>query len=747
MRGVSSALMILLSCTITVQGAQDVWAYPCKLTDTYNSDCVCRWHGITEDNEYGDDIYVIPEALLIGAPPSEYSAVTITTDHWIEVGFPGPLSDGSGPDLVVQEMGRMGESALVLLSNGRGRTYPIGIATALDTSGQLPTDCTFDLQGLNPGFAPTAVRIVSQGLGGESPGFDVASVRARIEVDTTRPHLPIPCNGAQGVSPDASLQWQNTLQNDQIGLYVGQDPELMNDPNQPFAVLPGDANSFTPSTQWTLGETYFWRVASINTGDPNHPAMSDIWRFTVTDSVILDDFESYQSPSDLQTTWYYVSMTLYLAQCRMGEPVYAGCQSANLQFATPSNAPSYLYYDYDTDQDWAQAGPTHLEFLVQGKEDYGTPHRLYCWINDHHPRAPVYCINDPNQLNDGQWHRVRIPLSEFVGVDLTQIRQIGIGLESADPTGSLIQFGLIYIDDLRLYRGPASLAFTGDLNRDKHLTYEDVGLFAEAWCRDTHSPLAISEPNDPLCRFSFDGNLNDAMNRVRASSHGLITYPAGYLGEAVSFDEPNATVDLLKEDIEDVIHDLKTGITIAFWQLGTDSSHRNDTLMCSNYIYAQQEPQLAISLGLWNEPEQLNWICGTPWNPANRLEALHQVRNEWTGQWNHWVFTKDFRTGLMTVYLNGRLHSQHQGLPGSLSPNLTLTLGAGWYGYYDGQLDEFRLYDYALNEKEAAYLATQGTGQSPIPVLLPWDFNHDGSVNLLDFAILAQEWELAHGTN
>jgi hypothetical protein len=107
----------------------------------------------------------------------------------------------------------------------------------------------------------------------------------------------------------------------------------------------------------------------------------------------------------------------------------------------------------------------------------------------------------------------------------------------------------------------------------------------------------------------------------------------------------------------------------------------------------------------------------------------------------------------MEIYLNGELYDRRTGTgtpitdTGSPTPNAALggpitsfEIGTGWYGRYDGLIDDFRLYDYALSPAEIAHVATRGTGILPQPPDSPADLNSDGVVNFRDLALLATQW-------
>jgi RNA polymerase sigma factor (sigma-70 family) len=86
------------------------------------------------------------------------------------------------------------------------------------------------------------------------------------------------------------------------------------------------------------------------------------------------------------------------------------------------------------------------------------------------------------------------------------------------------------------------------------------------------------------------------------------------------------------------------------------------------------------------------------------------VQQEETGQWRHVAFTHQGRT--TRLYLDGRLvREQNSGVPrGAGTTESPLTIGAAVHGtdvshYFDGAVDEVRLYDRALTGPEVAALA------------------------------------------
>jgi hypothetical protein len=94
----------------------------------------------------------------------------------------------------------------------------------------------------------------------------------------------------------------------------------------------------------------------------------------------------------------------------------------------------------------------------------------------------------------------------------------------------------------------------------------------------------------------------------------------------------------------------------------------------------------------------------------------------------------------MQIFLNGRLLDKRTGAKSPILGVDSFIIGSGWYAGFDGLIDDFRIYDYALSQPEVAYIATNGTGIFDQPLMSPADVFTDEQINFKDFAILANNW-------
>ena len=109
----SLSLLLCALCVNQATLASDAqWQYPCRISNLSNLECDC-WNAIDRSGNFppggAEDFLIDPKVYLVNAPPTQKSAITITTDRWIEVAFSGPIVDGEGADIRIREEGQMGD--------------------------------------------------------------------------------------------------------------------------------------------------------------------------------------------------------------------------------------------------------------------------------------------------------------------------------------------------------------------------------------------------------------------------------------------------------------------------------------------------------------------------------------------------------------------------------------------------------------------------------------------------------------
>ncbi|MGD8786092.1 MAG: LamG domain-containing protein [Phycisphaerales bacterium] len=734
----SSVLVVICFCLIfggTVFSQEISFEYPYYLLDLYNpyGDC---WTGMDADGRW--PVTVDPEELLVGPPPSELSGVTIPIDHWIELKFRGNLVDGTGNDIFIVERDPVGEQALIFLTDGFGQEFLLGLAVVPDNGGRGLTEIGFDLAGIFPPFIPSTIRVVGIDLRGGSPGFDLAHVRARIHLDCGYTACdPNPADSATNVPIDTTLTFTPGSSAEQHIVYFGTNIADVDENAVPVSnpTQPQDTNSFHP-TGLEFSKTYYWRIDEVNDTDANSPWTGNIWKFKTTDSFVLDNFESYDRHNIYQT-WIPVGEA-YVYLSRQPEPVHNCNQSIACNYYFDNLFYSEATTTFNTVQDWTTAGTLELFFYGNANNDIDT--LMYIAIGDSDANAIIPYTGDVNNINSETWLPWRVNLQNL-DINLGNIEYITIGFANNPSSPMNRGTGIVFFDDITLYSSTCykENRLNADFNKDCMVDFIDLQEIAYNWLDSGYNIYPATAPNAPIAWYKFDGNANDSAGGAHGLLHGNPTFTNGVYGQAISFDGYEDSVEVT--NALDLFSNITTGITIAFWQYGFDSLHHIDTICCSNYVYSFLNPALAINLGCWKTPGKYNWDCGWPWwFFESRLSGEHEDKSEWSGRWNHWAFTKDVESGTMQVFLNGVFHDSRTDANLPISGVTSFEIGNGWYGGYDGLIDDFRIYDYALSEAQVVYAATNGTGIFNIPLISPIDLNNDNQIDFKDFAILADSW-------
>ncbi len=732
-----SLVLCLIPALFDVALAQEApFQYPYYLLDVYNPDDDC-WYGMDIDGYW--PVPVIPEQLLIGPPPSDISGVTIPTDHWLEFKYRGRLMDAPGDDIFLIENDAVNEQALVFITDGSDREYLLGYAFVRDIGIYEQTELGFDIAGISFPFEPSAIRIVGLDYRGGSPGFDLANIRARINPDCGYSACnPSPPDGVKNVPIDTPLKWSPGSSAQKHIVYFGTALTDVDENAAPVTkpTQPQNANSFTP-TALELGKTYYWRIDQINDNDPNSPWMGDIWKFTTADHLVINSFESYDS-STIYDTWTQIDQA-YLYLSKTPKPVHTCRQAMAFRYYHDPMFYSEAATALTPAQDWTSAGVTALELFFYGQPDNNTKTQMYITLSDGDVNAVVPYDGDANNISSETWQPWRIDLQNL-GLNLSNIESLSIGFSKSPPEYPYLGIGTIFFDDIRLYpsRCLEENKPDADFNGDCIVDFLDLQELTSNWLEKGYNIYPVEAPDAPVAWYKFDGNANDSAGSAHGHTRGHPTYVEGVHGQAISFGGYIDSVEITYA--AELFSKTRTAITIAFWQYGTDSIHHTDTLCCSDYEYNVYDPTIAINLGCWKSPGKYNWDCGSPWSFDSRLSGKHKYKTEWSRRWNHWAFTKETHTGKMQIFLNSVLYDSRIGANSPILGITSFEIGSGWYGGYDGLIDDFQIYDYALSQPEIAYAATNGTGIFDLPLVSPVDLNGDNRIDFKDFAILADNW-------
>jgi hypothetical protein len=277
---------------------------------------------------------------------------------------------------------------------------------------------------------------------------------------------PYPAKGAVDTSPTPILTWTAASLVASHEVYFGADAE---------AVANADKTSPEHKGTRALGEetydagrlelltTYYWRIDEVNDTQPGSPWIGNVWSFTTGDFLVVDDFESYNDidPPDEASNRIFdkwidgFGTTTNGALVGNDLPPYA-------EQGIVHGASQSMIYRYDNagktseatltlvyPRDWTEEGVTKLSLWFRGNST-NAAERMFVALN---PGTPgVVYHSDPAATQTTRWTEWVIDLTEFAGVDLTNVNTITIGFGTRGSPAASGGTGTMHFDDIRLYR-------------------------------------------------------------------------------------------------------------------------------------------------------------------------------------------------------------------------------------------------------------------------------------------------------
>ncbi|MHC4184982.1 MAG: hypothetical protein ACYSR4_03500 [Planctomycetota bacterium] len=334
---------------------------------------------------------------------------------------------------------------------------------------------------------------------------------------------PTPVNGSKDVAQDVELGWSPGYAAVSHDVYFGTDFDDVNDADTSSPEYKGNqplgADSYGPSGL-ALDSACYWRIDEVS-----NPATwkGDVWSFTTMNYAVIDDMESYETSSDLYGTWVDARRQLLPTGAVLwlgdytSDPVHRGDKSMKYEYwtdmmqtgwALANYAEAYLPLPGDK-RDWMQAGMKALTLYFFGDpdNDANDTEQMYVGVSD---GSDTYAEvrygdyregEDTNDIKLAEWQEWNIELSDFNGVDLTDVSNLYIGFGNRNnpvPGGN----GVVYFDDIRLYmpRCVAGLAPAADFASDCIVDLKDLSILGSQWQQPPGSPSAdiAPEPRDGI---------------------------------------------------------------------------------------------------------------------------------------------------------------------------------------------------------------------------------------------------------
>ncbi|MBT3233685.1 MAG: hypothetical protein HN356_12850 [Calditrichaeota bacterium] len=146
------------------------------------------------------------------------------------------------------------------------------------------------------------------------------------------------------------------------------------------------------------------------------------------------------------------------------------------------------------------------------------------------------------------------------------------------------------------------------------------------------------------------------------------------------------------------VQDLDSAFTISMWVKGDAAKQpQNDQL-----LEAADRGGRVLNIHLPWGSGQVYFDAGGRLGGNNNRLTKSADKGEYLGRWNHWAFTKDVRTGVQKIYLNGELWHEAGNMFKSIRDIDRFIIGANANangGFYAGSLDDIRIWNIALSEE------------------------------------------------
>jgi regulation of enolase protein 1 (concanavalin A-like superfamily) len=366
---------------------------------------------------------------------------------------------------------------------------------------------------------------------------------------------------------------------------------------------------------------------------------------------------------------------------------------------------------------------------------------VYVTLQDSGARTATITHDDPNIALATTYQEWLIPLARFTSLnpnlDLTKVQKVTVGVGNRGT-------GTLYFDDIMLYiprclsgrPGPAA-DLTGS---DCAVDYRDIQLLTNNWLASSYqvTPVTPSDANlvgwwkfdDGSGHSATDSSGNNLNGTLRPNDVNGPTWVAGKINGGLQFDGTNDYVDV----------NYTTNLprwTVCVW------------------VTSPAAPSAAANSASGPVHRESNFQFN--WNHQNNYggDVGVQVGGTWyhapfrtllANTWYHLAGTYDGET--LKAYKDGVLiivDTTPSGNPNNETDHLTFGKHSGLAQYFNGTIDDVRIYSRVLSHDEIASLAGRTTFTQPLyPLLTPQNpainMYEDGAIDLRDYSVLADMW-------
>jgi len=205
-----------------------------------------------------------------------------------------------------------------------------------------------------------------------------------------------------------------------------------------------------------------------------------------------------------------------------------------------------------------------------------------------------------------------------------------------------------------------------------------------------------------VSRYKLDGNADDAWGDNNGTNNGADLTATGVYGQAANFNG-SENVSFSNSPIP-----ATDKITISFWTKGASTQPKEDFIMHAQDLSGDRVLTIHVP---WDDGK-VYWDFGD--SPEERM-SVDLTGFDWQ-TWNHWVFTVDSTKPYMAIYRNGELIKKDKTVGKELTskPDKTkIGSKSNDNRYYEGKIDDVRIYDKALTPLQVEKLYNKGAYRIP----------------------------------
>lgn len=228
-------------------------------------------------------------------------------------------------------------------------------------------------------------------------------------------------------------------------------------------------------------------------------------------------------------------------------------------------------------------------------------------------------------------------------------------------------------DGIEVYNYPLNLIKGGPI---------DYIVFKRPFQWDSSKSILVDMQIDTGSPFKLQNGENDSTLALVGDNNNTFLY----------FNQGDY-IELPSESFENITDE----ITISFWYKG-DPKHqpRNNY----NLEALDKNNKRVINVHLPWSNENIYWDCGNDGGSHDRISKKADNLTQYKGDWNYFTFTKNAKTGIMNIYINGELFHSGTDKTRDMTGITKFKLGSSGNAtaFCIGSYDDFAIYDKALDE-------------------------------------------------